>query len=76
MFLSLPFMALFLWLLGLSFYLQNALSLSWARWLSLASYCLFIGFTAIGMGNAPNIVNSEIYPLPLRGTANSLSTAV
>ena len=76
MLLSLPLLAICLVVMGLSFYLLNAFSLSWARWVSLASFALFFGFQAIGMGNAPNIINSEIYPLPLRGTANSFSTAI
>ena len=58
MLLSLPLMAVCLLLLGLSFYFLNALSLSWARWVSLVSFGLFFGFLAMGMGNAPNLINS------------------
>ncbi len=58
MLLTLPFLGLCLWLLGLSFYLIDAEGLEWARWLSLVAYGSFFAFIALGMGHAPNVVNA------------------
>ncbi len=43
-------------------------------WVTLVSIFLYIGCFAVGMGTTPWAVNSEIYPLHLRGAGNSLST--
>ena len=43
-------------------------------WISLIGIMLYLAFFSIGLGNAPWTVNSEIYPLHLRGVGISLST--
>lgn len=48
-------------------------SYSWMAILGLAMYLMFF---APGMGPMPWTVNSEIYPMWARGTANSVATAV
>ena len=71
---SLPFIAIFMWLLALSFGLIHMAEVSWARWMALFSLCLYLAAFAIGMGSTPWTVNAEIYPLPLRATANAFAT--
>jgi len=44
-------------------------------WLSLLALVLYIVFFAPGMGPVPWAVNAEIFPLYIRGTANSVSAA-
>jgi SP family myo-inositol transporter-like MFS transporter 13 len=43
-------------------------------WIALAGIMLYLGFFSIGLGNTPWTVNSEIYPLHLRGVGLSTST--
>ena len=40
---------------------------------ALVSMGVFLAFFTFGMGAPPYAVNAEIYPLPLRATANSLA---
>ena len=71
----LPFLAVFMIGVSLGMYLIYFQGLLKAG--SIVSIiCLFsyIAFFAPGMGSQPWTVNSEIYPLHLRGTAMSLST--
>ena len=42
--------------------------------MSLVSIFLYLFFFAVGMGSQPWTVNSEIYPLHVRGTATSIAT--
>lgn len=70
---TLPFMGVFMFFLAFSFYFINVRNDGWAQWLTLASMGLYLAFFALGMGATPYAVNAEIYPLPLRATANSLA---
>ena len=40
---------------------------------AVVAICLFLFFYAIGIGSTPWALNSEIYPLHVIGTANSLA---
>jgi hypothetical protein len=44
------------------------------KWIALLSLLCYLAFFSVGMGGTPWTVNSEIYPLHLRGSANALST--
>lgn len=44
------------------------------KWLMAVAMFVYLWFYAIGMGATPNIVNSEIYPIHLRGIGNSMGT--
>lgn len=41
----------------------------------MVAICLFLFFYAIGIGSTPWALNSEIYPLHVIGTANSLAAS-
>ena len=41
----------------------------------MVGICLFLFFYAIGIGSTPWAINSEIYPLHLIGTANSIAAS-
>lgn len=43
-------------------------------WVALSGILLYLAFFSIGMGCTPWTVNSEIYPLYLRGCGLSIST--
>ncbi|KAK9764443.1 hypothetical protein K7432_008046 [Basidiobolus ranarum] len=47
----------------------------WSSWLALASLILFVAFYALGLGNIPWVVQSEIFPLSIRGQASGIATA-
>ena len=70
---TLPFMGLSMFGLCFAFYLINYHSQHWAEWLALISMGVFLAFYTFGMGATPYAVNAEMYPLQLRGTANSLA---
>jgi hypothetical protein len=44
------------------------------KWVSLAGILLYLAWFSISLGPTPWAVNSEIYPLHLRGVGNSVST--
>jgi hypothetical protein len=46
------------------------------KWVSLSGILLYLVFFSISLGPIPWTVNSEIYPLHLRGVGNSLATTV
>ncbi|TNV80686.1 hypothetical protein FGO68_gene2087 [Halteria grandinella] len=46
------------------------------KWLSLVGILTYLIFFSISLGPIPWTVNSEIYPLHLRGVGNSLATTV
>lgn len=72
---TLPFMGLSMLGLSFAFYLMSYHSYNWAQWLALLSMAVYLAFFVFGMGATPYAVNGEIYPLPLRATANSLAIA-
>ena len=56
-----------------AFYMINYHSQHWTEWVALVSMGTFLAFFTLGMGATTYAVNAEIYPLQLRGTANSLA---
>jgi len=44
------------------------------QWVATLGIFLFLAFFSIGMGATPWTVNSEIYPLHLRGIGSSMAT--
>ena len=44
------------------------------KWIAVLALLSYIGFFSIGMGSTPWTVNSEIYPLHLRGSGNAIAT--
>jgi SP family myo-inositol transporter-like MFS transporter 13 len=52
------------------------LGLGAGKWLSLLGILLYLVFFSISLGPIPWTVNSEIYPLHLRGVGNSIATTV
>lgn len=44
------------------------------KWVSLTGILLYLAFFSISLGCTPWTINSEIYPLHLRGAGNSVST--
>ena len=65
--LSMFLLALFIWMKSK----KNNDDFSWAIALSLF---LYMAFFSMGMSSTPWTVNSEIYPLHLRGIGNSFAT--
>jgi len=61
--------------LGLSFYLHDRFP-DYTGAMALGSLVFYVAFFAIGMGPIPWTVNSEIYPLSVRGLANGVATTV
>mmetsp|Transcript_42630 Transcript_42630/g.40919 ORF Transcript_42630/g.40919 Transcript_42630/m.40919 type:complete len:214 (+) Transcript_42630:666-1307(+) len=60
--------------LGLYSFCSDLMLQNLGSWLSLVGMVLYLIFFSIGMGNAPWTINSEIYPLHLRGAGMSCST--
>jgi MFS family permease len=72
---SLPIMVFFLVALAVGFSLLNFTAYTTAgQWVALLCVILYVASFGVGMGPVPWVVNAEIYPLHLRGIANSLST--
>lgn len=44
------------------------------KMISFLSLITYLAFFSVGMGGTPWTVNSEIYPIHLRGTGNALAT--
>jgi len=63
-------------LLGTSFLISKYIDDKISGFLSIGSLIVYIAFFAIGLGPIPWAVNSEIYPLNIRGVANSVATTV
>eukprot|EP00164_Ancoracysta_twista_P000304 GFYU01000425.1.p1 GENE.GFYU01000425.1~~GFYU01000425.1.p1 ORF type:complete len:492 (-),score=160.63 GFYU01000425.1:108-1583(-) len=61
-----------LFLIGVSFFLMD---FWFGKWVSLFSLVFYISFFGVGMGEMPWVINSEIYPLQVRGVATSIATA-
>lgn len=70
---TLPGCGISMFLLGLGMYLLNSNN-SVGQWIASFAICSYLTFFSIGMGSTPWTVNSEIYPLHLRGIGNSMST--
>ena len=77
---TLPFIGFFMGCIGVGMYLRNHQSDSTSheigKWFAAGGIFLYLLFFAIGMGPTPWIVNSEIYPLHLRGIGNSMSSTI
>lgn len=59
-------------LVGVSIYLITDGEIDFGKYLLVVALFIYLGLYAIGMGATPNIINSEIYPIHLRGVGNSL----
>lgn len=70
---TLPGMGVCMCLGGLSIKLIANGQSDIGKWLLVAALFVYLALYAIGMGATPNIINSEIYPIHLRGIGNSLS---
>ena len=77
---TLPFIGFFMGCIGVGMFLRNhqsgSASQEAGKWLAAGGIFLYLLFFAIGMGPTPWTVNSEIYPLHLRGIGNSMSSTV
>mmetsp|Transcript_10049 Transcript_10049/g.892 ORF Transcript_10049/g.892 Transcript_10049/m.892 type:complete len:143 (+) Transcript_10049:904-1332(+) len=74
---SLPFIAMSMFLIGAGFYVHNYVDGPddyTGTWMIFSFIMTYLAFFSVGMGNAPWTVNSEIYPLHLRGVGNSIAT--
>ncbi|KRX00110.1 Major facilitator superfamily domain, general substrate transporter [Pseudocohnilembus persalinus] len=73
-----PLIILGLFSISFGFYLQNYLILddnnNTGTYVIFFSILAYIGFFSIGLGSTPWTVNSEIYPMHLRGMGNSMAT--
>jgi len=76
---TLPFVGLFMTTIGVGMFLRNHadhqdknLQLL-GKWSAASGIFLYLMAFSIGMGPTPWTVNSEIYPLHLRGIGNSMS---
>lgn len=63
---SMCLIAVGMWLINIG---NNA-----GQWVSGAGIFIYLAFFSVGMGATPWTVNSEIYPIHLRGIGNSFST--
>lgn len=57
------------------YYQKDSLTHEIGSFMALAFVILYLGFFSIGMSGTVWSVNTEIYPIQLAGTANSLATA-
>jgi MFS transporter, SP family, galactose:H+ symporter len=77
---TLPFVALFMGVIGLGMGLRNhvdegnSIAQGFGKWFAAGGLFFYLMAFAIGMGPTPWTINSEIYPLHLRGMGNSLSS--
>ena len=55
---------------------QDLTPIASGKWITLVGILLYLVFFSISLGPIPWTVNSEIYPLHLRGAGNSLATTV
>ena len=70
---TLPGCAVFMCVLGVGMYLSNN-NYAGGQWVAGIALFAYLAFYSIGMGATPWTVNSEIYPLHLRGIGNSMAT--
>lgn len=72
---TLPIIGIAMFLISIGFIVHNYTSATLAgTWIVFFSIIIYLAYFSIGMGSTPWTVNSEIYPLHLRGVGNSLST--
>ena len=77
---TLPFVGFFMGVVGLGMGLRNHVDDSNSvaqvsgKWFAAGGLFFYLMAFAIGMGPTPWTINSEIYPLHLRGMGNSLSS--
>lgn len=69
-----PMCAAAMSLLGIAMWLLNYQDNSNGQWLAIFSMGWYIISFSVGLASTPWTVNSEVYPLHLRGIGNSLST--
>lgn len=69
-----PMCAAAMFLLGIGMWLINYQDNSNGQWIAIFSMCWYIISFSVGIAATPWTVNSEVYPLHLRGIGNSLST--
>jgi SP family galactose:H+ symporter-like MFS transporter len=60
--------------LGLKGYANTDEIADAGKWVSLTGILLYLAFFSVSLGCTPWTINSEIYPLHLRGAGNSVST--
>mmetsp|Transcript_18667 Transcript_18667/g.20837 ORF Transcript_18667/g.20837 Transcript_18667/m.20837 type:complete len:215 (+) Transcript_18667:723-1367(+) len=76
---TLPFVALFMGVIGLGMGLRNhmnedsKITQELGKWFAAGGLFMYLLSFSIGMGPTPWTINSEIYPLHLRGMGNSFS---
>lgn len=70
---TLPGCGICMCLLGLGMALLKS-KIAGGHWVAAISIFFYMTFFSIGVGGTPWTVNSEIYPLHLRGIGNSMST--
>ena len=70
---TLPGCGFFMCLLGVGMILLNNAYAS-GKWVAAVAIFIYMAFFSVGMGATPWTVNSEIYPLHLRGIGNSMAT--
>ncbi len=70
---TLPGCALCMCILAIGMWLTNSHNDN-GQWIAQIGIFFYLAFFSIGMGATPWTVNSEIYPLHLRGIGNSMST--
>ena len=75
---TLPFIGFFMGCIGVGMFFRNhqsgSVNQEIGKWFAAGGIFLYLLFFAIGMGPTPWTVNSEIYPLHLRGIGNSMSS--
>eukprot|EP01128_Nolandella_sp_AFSM9_P006713 TRINITY_DN3516_c0_g1_i1.p1 TRINITY_DN3516_c0_g1~~TRINITY_DN3516_c0_g1_i1.p1 ORF type:complete len:368 (+),score=57.42 TRINITY_DN3516_c0_g1_i1:405-1508(+) len=78
---TIPPTALFMSLLGFSFYAQENLLFGEYTYgvtslLALESLAMYVAFFAIGLGPIPWLINAEIYPMSVRAKGNAIATTI
>lgn len=68
---TLPGMGLCMFVVGFCVWL-NINGYECGKWILAVCLLIYLSMYAIGMGATPNIINSEIYPIHLRGIGNSM----